>query len=244
MWISEAGRRDSASTRLNQKRVRQQAKRFHVNSKERQRLSTPSTFQFVNGFPTPHSSRASTISTSAVTDAEENAQDEGRMPQIKAKRWVVKADSPAKKRLLRLQNVALKLQRISEGGYSAAKIEYNFDIVDLSTFTSAHMGRAAATALYHNKSARSGYLRAREASFLDHVPRLYVASPLLRMVVDCVLAQAQRTLCNNSRITQAEIFTLYDKALRGVQDALSHEVTAVETDVLCSVQLMQLFEVG
>ena len=245
VWIAEAGQRDAAITRLNQKRVRQQAKRYHVESQERRRLGIPTTFEFVDGLATPNSHREVFSSASSSVDA---VEDEGGsvdgQPRSKPRRWITKSDPSVRKRLLRLQNMAAKLQHISEGGYSAARIEYNFDILDLSTFTSAHMGRSAATSLHDNTSARQGYLRVREASFLDYVPQLYTGSELLRTVVDCVLAQAQQTLCSSPRLSQADVYVLYERALRGLQDALNHEVLAYEPDVLCSVQLMQLFEVS
>jgi hypothetical protein len=139
--------------------------------------------------------------------------------------------------------MAIKLQHIAEGGYTAARIAYDFDILDLSTLTSAHMGRTAAARLHDDKSALQGYLRVREVSFLEFVPQLYAESALLRTVVDCVLSQAQRTLCQNPRVPQAEVYALYQKAIQSLQEALNHESTAFESEVLCSVQLMQLFEV-
>lgn len=243
VWISEVGPRDTAAARLNQRKVRQQAKRYHVALRERERLDQPASFEFVNGFQESFQSRSDSVHRAGVTESLGEGPRDGGQPPSKNERRASKVDTSARRRLLRLQAMALKLHHIAEGGYTAARIEYNFDLLDLSTFTSAHMGRTAAASLHENKSAMQGYLRTRDESFLEFVPKLYTESLLLRTVVDCVLSQAQRTLCQNPKVPQAEVYTLYQKAIHGLQEALNDESTAFDSDVLCSVQLMQLFEV-
>ena len=105
------------------------------------------------------------------------------------------------------------------------------------------MGRASATALHHSEREKRNWLRFKEASFLNHIPELYSTSPLLSTIVDSVLARAQRLICPDPKMSEAAVYALYGKALRDLQGALVDRTRALDSDVLCSVQVMQLFEV-
>ncbi|KIW08570.1 uncharacterized protein PV09_00535 [Verruconis gallopava] len=131
----------------------------------------------------------------------------------------------------------------AQTGYYQARSKYQFDLLDLCMFTNVHMGRAAATVLHNSRLKLKEWLRAREPSFLDFIPLLYPTSSLLRHAVDCVLARGRKLLCPDTQVADATIYAQYGMALQGLRQALHDKSRVLDADVLCSMEIMQLFEV-
>jgi hypothetical protein len=130
--------------------------------------------------------------------------------------------------------------------YELARSTFDFDIVSLSWLTSFHFSAASARALSRNLTRFRCILKpAHDVSYLDYVPQLYGQSVLIRRVVDCVLARARKTVSVDGKgMDEQDILNLYGKALVGLQSALGEEGRRWDADVLCSTQLLAMYEVG
>jgi hypothetical protein len=128
--------------------------------------------------------------------------------------------------------------------YAAARIKYNFDLLNLSALCSVHMGLPAASALQFTHGRLANILQERNACYLDFVPGRYEQSALIRVVTDCVMAKASRVVCWNSDVKEATALSLFGKALRELQVALGDSERCTHPDVLCASLLLQLYEVS
>lgn len=244
IWVSVTGEDNVTSLRRNRRMMRQQAIRHATQLKRQECDARKVVYRFVHDFPDQKLVFHATHSVVSNADTDPKAPIKEDRPGRKGRDRISQSDAAAHDRLLRLQRIAQTLGHITENNYNNARIRYNFDILDLSMFASAYMGRAAVSSIRHNGILREAMLSSRGSSFLDQIPQLYGESELLRMVVDGVLARAHQVTSKTSRTSRTDVFVLYNKGIWQLQNALSCAGMMHKPEVLCAVQLMQLFEVS
>jgi hypothetical protein len=211
--------------------------RHVIATSQRKKRKQPTTFKFVDGAPKVNATARKEEADMETEEAQPEAKATKKQQKPRTGKRIIHSPKRAAPRLS-------ILHKLAETGYATARLKYQFDILDLSTLTSIHMGRPAAIALHNSRSQMRNCLQVRGSSLLDFVPQLYPASPLLRSAVGCVLARAQRILCPNARLPEVAVFSLYDQALRELQEALNQNTTVFQPNMLFAVQIMQLFEVS
>jgi hypothetical protein len=132
---------------------------------------------------------------------------------------------------------------VSAQGYEQARMEFDFDLLSLSSLTTVHVSRAAVKALSMAPERLVYILQLRESSYMDYAVQWYGSSSVLRNVVDCTMAQAKRVMTPNGPVSETTVLTLYVKALEGLQAALNDPEKWRRPEVLCAAQVLSLFEV-
>jgi hypothetical protein len=133
--------------------------------------------------------------------------------------------------------------KVPAQGYEHARMEFNFDLLSLSTLTTVHFSRAAVKALSMAPDRIVYMLQLRETSFLDYVPAYYENCSVLRNVIDCTMAQARRVIAPDRTVSESVVLSLYVKALGELQAALNDPERWKLPEVLCAAQVLSLFEV-
>jgi hypothetical protein len=81
-------------------------------------------------------------------------------------------------------------------------------------------------------------------SYLSFVPTRYEDSLLLQDALFCLAAQSQWVLRPQSTISETAILAAYGSALRRLQKALIDPNQCLDPDVLCTTEVLGLFEVS
>lgn len=133
---------------------------------------------------------------------------------------------------------------LSAKGYELTSMRSDFDINDLSTLATLHVGRAARAALSKNPYHLIYQLRShKQWSYLSYLPSLYGHVPCLSDAADCVIARARQIISPHEN-WEAAVITLYVKALDSLQKALDSPETRYRPEVLCATEILALYEVG
>ena len=136
--------------------------------------------------------------------------------------------------------------------YETARAKFMVDVTDLSVLTNFNIGKGTisqlakdpmrlASLLGHQQwyeplwepLLRQALITSRRRSYLQFVPSLYGASRCLTAATNCVLAKVKGVLSPHDQCKDVTL-RLYTKALRTLQDAISHETDCLEADVLCA----------
>jgi hypothetical protein len=133
---------------------------------------------------------------------------------------------------------------LSARGYELTSMKSDFDILDLSTLATLHVGRAARGALSRNPYHLISQLRSfKQWSYLSFLPSLYGQIPCLSDATDCVIARARQIISPN-RKWEAAVITFYVKALDSLQKALDSPNQRFKPEVLCATEILALYEVS
>ena len=132
---------------------------------------------------------------------------------------------------------------ISYKGYDSMRVIYGFDILDLSSLTSFHCGRLTAQALTVQPSRLASILRCQQWSYFSYLPSRYGHSTFLDDAVACVAARVGQLVSGSSEHLNGAVFSLYSRALRSLQGALDNPKLWTEPDVLCTIEVLALYEV-
>jgi hypothetical protein len=127
--------------------------------------------------------------------------------------------------------------------YEALRAEHHFDVMDLCSLTTFHVGRSTMLAMAQNSNLLGTLLGKQLSSYLSFVPSRYGHKPYLTAVVDCVTAKARSTLYPSDTDFSTTVMKLYAKALRAIQNAVNDEKASRDADLLCAVQMLCFYEV-
>ena len=134
--------------------------------------------------------------------------------------------------------------RLSSTGYEFMRIQYDFDILDLSALTSFHAGHTTAHALMREPSRLVDVLRCRQWSYLSFIPSRFGTTTCLDDAVRCVAAKVRHRLSSPTKPPSTVVISLYSKALASLQIALDDKARCLEPDILCATELLAIYEVG
>ncbi|KAL3475941.1 hypothetical protein BJX99DRAFT_247132 [Aspergillus californicus] len=125
-------------------------------------------------------------------------------------------------------------------GYEALRIQYNFDITSLTTFTDIDLGSSASSLLQEQPNLLSSLLRKQSSSFLSYLPGRYGSSPCLDDAMRCLSARAGQMF--GVPIRFSTMTALYGKALKSLLLALTNGTAYMDADVYCATRLLTLYE--
>lgn len=134
--------------------------------------------------------------------------------------------------------------RLSSKGYEFMRIQYDFDILDLSALTGFHSGRATVHALSHQPSLLVEIMCCRQWSYISYLPSRYGHTVCLDDAIRCVAAKVRFRLSSPTAPLSATVLALYSKALASLQAALSDPQHCLQAEVLCATEILALYEVG
>ncbi len=129
-------------------------------------------------------------------------------------------------------------------GYESMRIQYDFDVLDLSALTSFHAGRATAQALMHDPSRLIDVLRCKQWSYLSFLPSRFGHVDCLDDAARCLAAKARHQLLSPTNPPNVIVVSLYSRALASLQSALSDPDRFLQPDVLCATEILAIYEVG
>lgn len=131
---------------------------------------------------------------------------------------------------------------LSAGGYELKSIQTDFDILDLSTLATLHIGRTVRGALSANPYQLVSQLRAyKRWSYLSFLPARYEHIQCLRDATDCVIARARQIICPNKK-WETFVISFYVRALDSLQKAIDGP-NRYQPEVLCATEILALYEV-
>jgi hypothetical protein len=122
-------------------------------------------------------------------------------------------------------------------------VKNGFDIIDLSTLATYHVGRTTAEALSSDPLQLVNLLRFKQWSYLSYLPSLYGRSACLNDAVDCIIARVRQILAPTGEYGHKEVIQLYLRAIDSLQKALNSPRQRLEADVLCATEILALYEV-
>lgn len=132
---------------------------------------------------------------------------------------------------------------LSSEGYELKSMQMDFDILDLSTLATLHIGRAVRGALSQNPYLLVNQLRAhKRLSYLSFLPTRYEHIKCLRDATDCVIARARQIVTPNKK-WETVVIAFYCRALDSLQKALDSPTQRYQPEVLCATEILALYEV-
>lgn len=133
---------------------------------------------------------------------------------------------------------------LSAKGYELASIKSDFDILDLGTLATLHVGRAVRAALSQDPYGLVHQLKAHKSwSYLSFLPKHFENSACLRDATACVTARA-RLIVHPGKPWEAAVISFYVKALDSLQKALDCPKQRYQPEVLCATEILAIYEVG
>jgi hypothetical protein len=136
---------------------------------------------------------------------------------------------------------------MSAKGYERTSMRSDFDILDLSTLATLHVGRATRAALSQNPTHLIHQLRSNydpQWSFLAFMPSRYDQEVrCLTDATNCIISRARQIISPN-KIWEAAVITFYVRALDSLQRALDCPTQRLRPEVLCATEILALYEVG
>ncbi|CZR57896.1 uncharacterized protein PAC_07785 [Phialocephala subalpina] len=144
--------------------------------------------------------------------------------------------------LKKMANLETIPQCLSADGYELKSMKSDFDILDLSTLATLHIGRAVRAALAQNPYLLLNQLRTHKRwSYLSFLPTRYEHIKCLRDATDCVIARARQIITPN-RNWEAAVIAFYVRALDSLQKALDSPTQRYQPEVLCATEILALYE--
>ncbi|KAL8737151.1 MAG: hypothetical protein Q9181_001969 [Wetmoreana brouardii] len=130
---------------------------------------------------------------------------------------------------------------LSSTGYEAARIRYDFDVVDLSALTAVHVGRATAQPLHANPARLLDILRSKQWSYFDFLPGRFGQTQCLDDAICCVAARVRQWITTHGEPCR-QTLGLYARAVKSLQAALDDPATQFHPNVLCATEVLSIFE--
>jgi len=192
---------------------------------------------------TPPKSSASSSGSSSPSSEERDP-----IPRRKDSKVQQKRDQHAMVERQRLMAKLALVESLSSGmsakGYELTSMKNDFDILDLSTLATLHVGRFTRGALSNNPENLIQQLRAKydpQFTYLSYLPARYEEVGILRDAANCVIARA-RNIVSPHKSWEGAVFTFYLRALRSLQRALDDPKRQYQADVLCATEILALYE--
>jgi hypothetical protein len=137
---------------------------------------------------------------------------------------------------------ALPENALSAQGYQLTSNLFDFDILDLSTLATLHIGRAVRGALSRNPYHLVHQLRSHKRwSYLTFLPSRYCHIKCLKDATDSVIARA-RQIISPGENWEPIVIACYVKALDSLQKALDCPKQRYQPEVLCATEILSLYE--
>lgn len=133
---------------------------------------------------------------------------------------------------------------LSGSQYERMRLQYNFDLLDLSQLTSFHISYATASSLANKPVMLTEILGRRHWSYLNYLPGRIGHNSALDKAAACVAARAQQWLASPSEPISESILKLYSSALVALQAELQCPNSCLQPDVLCATELLGIYEVS
>jgi len=131
----------------------------------------------------------------------------------------------------------------SAKGFELVTMKSGFDIIDLSTLATYHVGRATAEALSSDPLQLLSLLGFKQWSYMSYLPSLYGSSACLDDAVDCLIARIRHIIAPNGEKGEREVIRHYLKAIDSLQKALNSPSQRLAAHVLCATEILALYEV-
>lgn len=145
--------------------------------------------------------------------------------------------------LKKMANLEVIPPCLSADGYELKSMQSDFDILDLSTLATLHIGRAVRGALAQNPYLLITQLKTHKRwSYLSFLPTRYEHIKCLRDATDCVIARARQIVTPN-RNWETAVIAFYVRALDSLQKALDNPTQRYQPEVLCATEILALYEV-
>ena len=154
------------------------------------------------------------------------------------------AESEEFKSCLQLSRTGSIPASLTSVGYESMKIQYDFDILDLSALTGFHTNRATAHALFSDPARLMEILRCKQWSYISFLPSRFGHVPCLDDAVRCVAAQVRYRLSAPKEPLSPKVLALYSRALASLQAALEDPYHCLQPEVLCATEMLAIYEVG
>ncbi|MCJ1479576.1 hypothetical protein MMC13_008262 [Lambiella insularis] len=126
--------------------------------------------------------------------------------------------------------------------YEKMSLKYGFNILDLSTLATLHVGRATGQILSEDPSQLIHLLRFKQKSFFSYLPSRYEECACLQDATMCVVARVRQIVSSPSENWAETVISLYLKALQGVQKALECPKQRLKPEVLYAIEILALYE--
>lgn len=211
--------------------------------------SPSSSFIFITstGRLMPHDDRTRTrIRKQAMSRAASARKSKGGYGQHNLRQYpvqVLDVDSDLTPRSRLVCEKAVIPTSLSGTGYERMRIQYKFDLLDLSALTTFHVAHATATSLAIKPSRLTDILRCRQWSYLSYLPSRIGNCDALDRAAECVAARVQQWLAFPSEPISKDVLRLYSKALKALRTELENPDSYLRADVLCATQMLGLYEV-
>jgi hypothetical protein len=128
--------------------------------------------------------------------------------------------------------------------YERLRIEEGFDLLNLSSLTTLHLGRPAMEHFTKNLAEAKGVFDlSKHWSYLHHLPSRYGYVECLTLATDCVVARLKQMVLGRDNSEDEYVISLYVKALKSLQIALDDPEQSLHAETLCATELLSLFEV-
>jgi hypothetical protein len=131
----------------------------------------------------------------------------------------------------------------SANGFELVTMKNNFDIIDLSTLATYHVGRATAEALSSDPLQLLRLLDLKQWSYMSYLLSLYGSSACLDDAIDCIIARVRHVIAPNIETGKREVIRLYLTAIDSLQKAPNSPSQRLAAHVLCATEILALYEV-
>lgn len=132
---------------------------------------------------------------------------------------------------------------VPSSGYESMRMEYGFDLLDVSGLTTYHSGRLTAQLLSREPLRLVHILRCRQLSYFSFLPSRYGHSACLDDAARCVAARVSQWMKLPSKTPNVGVLSLYAKSLHSLQSALNDSVLCLQPETLCATAILAIYEV-
>lgn len=132
---------------------------------------------------------------------------------------------------------------VPSSGYESMRIDYGFDLLDMSALTTYHSGRLIAQLLSREPLRLVHILRCPQWSYFSFLPSRYGHSACLDDAARCVAARLSQWMKFPSEIPSNGVLSLYAKSLNSLQSALNDTFLCLQPETLCATTMLAIYEV-
>ena len=133
---------------------------------------------------------------------------------------------------------------VSPSDYELMSARCGFDLLELSTLATMHVGRATRHAISADPYHLVLQMRSQQQwSYLSFLPSRYGHISVLSEAADCCVARAQQIVTPQVN-GEVKVIAKYVKALDSLQKALDSPTQRYTPEVLCATQILAMYEVS
>ena len=132
---------------------------------------------------------------------------------------------------------------VPNSGYESMRMNYGFDLLDISALTTFHNGRITAQLLAREPLRLTQALRCQQWSYFSFLPSRYGHCACLDDAANCVAARLRQWMDSPSIPPDCAVLSLYSKSLNSLQTALNDPVLCMQPEVLCATAILTIYEV-